>query len=452
MKDHVFIIWSGTPDNAFQVKRQLELCNYKCTIGGNSDNNSTYASVGDTVIQQMKSCNQAIVIFQNKEDGSVSNNLFFELGYVLSLYGPKKVHCVKKRKEQITLPSDFDNSFVEPLSSETDEAFVADITSYFLNRQKMSITENKMTLINNRYRMHDLIRRHYSEQGSLCSDYELAQYILFYVEAGQLFGDEKAILAELIKFKNDHQTEFSDEMQIAVNMGIAFYEMTTSIKLNEKGNCYIERHVFRRFKDVFMQCLEDMNEDDYGVFDEWARVFISDQLTYAYNLIAYNEELGEETQQKHMLQVKKWAMQTIEDIEKLSSMPHIKENNDRRGLLSLLYAYIYRNLFLYHKSRNEEAEMLDCLKKTKRERTSLKNNYAIGSIDSKLYENFSMEYYLTLCECIQYADKLSLDEDEIEDYKEEIREFINSYKKNDDSTLYISKIKSIIASPSFQDT
>ena len=168
MKDKVFIAWSGSNEIAFRVKSILEKkYNYVCSIGGNSDNNSKFSSVGDTVIQQIKSCNQAIVIFQNRRDGSVSNNLFFELGYVMAMYGMKKVHCVKRKNEEVILPSDFDNSFVETLNeSGDDEAFAKNIVSYFISRQKMSINENKMYLINNRYIIHDKIVSHYSESDS----------------------------------------------------------------------------------------------------------------------------------------------------------------------------------------------------------------------------------------------------------------------------------------------
>ena len=45
------------------------------------------------------------------------------------------------------------------------------------------------------------IEYHYSEYGSKCSDYELAQYVLYYLQAAQLFGDEEKVLKEMIEFK-----------------------------------------------------------------------------------------------------------------------------------------------------------------------------------------------------------------------------------------------------------
>ena len=124
MKDKIFIIWSGSDRAAQLVKRTLEQEHkYICIVGGSFESSKQMLTVGDTVIRQMISCNQAIVIFQNRHDGRVSSNLYFELGFACSEYGLKKIHCVKRKGEAITLPSDFDNSFVEEIEGDSDEAF-----------------------------------------------------------------------------------------------------------------------------------------------------------------------------------------------------------------------------------------------------------------------------------------------------------------------------------------
>ncbi len=275
MKDCIFVAWSGTNEVAIRIKGILEKKNYKCIIGGNSDNNSTFASIGDTVIQQIKTCNQAIVVFQNKKDGSVSNNLFFELGYVMALYGSTKVHCVRKENEIVTLPSDFDNSFVEPIkNSDCDDDFVNGIIQYFFARQKLSIVENKMDLINNRYRIHDYIQSHFSETGSKCSDYELAQYILYYMQAAHMFSDEKIVEKEIRKFREDNHSNLSEELSYAINVCLAYLNLIDNIQLTDDGNMYIERRTYREFRDVDEQIYEDIIEDDTGIFDEWCKVFI----------------------------------------------------------------------------------------------------------------------------------------------------------------------------------
>ena len=114
MKDKIFLIWSGNNIIAQKVKTILETeHSYICIVGGSFEAGGQMLTVGDTVIKQMKGCNQAIIIFQNKDNNTISNNLYFELGFVASSYGLKKIHCVKRKTDNITLPSDFDNSFVK---------------------------------------------------------------------------------------------------------------------------------------------------------------------------------------------------------------------------------------------------------------------------------------------------------------------------------------------------
>ncbi len=429
---------------ALKIKKILETKHYKCIIGGNSDNSSTFSSVGDTVIQQMKTCNQAIVIFQNRADGAVSSNLYFELGYALASYGQPKVHCVRKASESVALPSDFDNSFVEPIACESEECFVEGIIKYFMDRQKMSITENKMILINNRYRIHDYILRHYSERGSLCSDYELAQYILFYTQAANMFSDENKVLEEIKRFKDAHQTDFSDELSIAVNMSIAFLTIWGKIKCTDDGNFYLDKSSFRHFREAYEQALGELVEDDMGTFDEWANAFISEHLSYAYSIYANSPELNAEQKQRAIQKCISWGERCIDDLKKLEDVAHIRDNNDHKGFVSLLYAYNYRNLYLCYMELGQRDIALNYLEKTKKERLALKNNFQSGSIDSHLYGTFEMEYYLALAEYLKYASDFGLDEDDVDDYLAEISEFVESAKHKTDMSLYVSRIEYLI--------
>ncbi len=440
MKDRVFIAWSGSNTIALQVKVLLEKkYNYVCSIGGNADNDSKFSSVGDTVIQQMKSCNQAIVIFQNRKDGAVSNNLFFELGYVISMYGMKKVHCVRRMQEDVILPSDFDNSFVEAIDDKNDdELFAQAIVDYFIGRQKMSINENKMYLINNRYLIHDKIVSHYSDAGSKCSDYELAQYILFYMQAAHMFGDEKKTLEEISHFKQLHNYEFSGELSLAINICLSFLTMVTNIQYNEtKNEVFIDQNVFWKFKNEYTNYVDAIVDDDMGVFDEWARVFIHEHLNFAYMLFAQNDSVSEDMVKAMYTKSKEYGLKTISYIEELEKIAPCIENNDEMGLVSLLKAYVYRNLFVSKSFLNED-DALDWLKKTFRERTSLKNNFGSGTIDTQLYNNFCMEYYLSLVNLLQTDD--SIDPFEVQMYKAEMSEYIKSVIANNHENMYLKQM------------
>lgn len=437
MKDKIFIAWSGSNKTALKVKNILESkYNYLCSIGGNADNDSTFASIGDTVIQQIKNCNQAIVIFQNKENGSVSNNLFFELGYVLARYGQKKIHCVKKQSENVVLPSDFDNSFVEPVADQTEEQFIEGIVKYFLDRQKMSITTNKMFLINNRYMLRDFITSHYSASGSKCSDYELAQYILFYMQASYMFGDEDKVEREISEFKRAHQYEFSAELALSVNICISFFGLINNIKSYDDGTPYIEKNVFVKFKSDYEAYKSKDIDNDIGVFDEWANLFIKEHLNYGYSLFANNKEIPESLKTSSLKYCHKYAEESLEAIEKLDSVMPLSESNDDIGIISLLRSYIYRNLYLSGKQLGYD-DWHEWLQLSTKERMNLKKTFESGSIDSQLFETFSMEYYLALLEFLEYGEYFNIDEFDKMMYLEEIEEYLAHVKTETNVKSYI---------------
>lgn len=442
MKDKVFIGWSGSNEVATKVKAILENeYNYICFIGGNADNNSKFASIGDTVIQQIKTCNQAIIVFQNREDGSVSNNLFFELGYVFSSYGAKKVHCVRKATEQVVLPSDFDNSFVEPINCSSVDDFAKGIIEYFISRQKMSVDQNKMHLINNRYQIHNIIQLHYSEYGSKCSDYELAQYIIFYMQAAHMFGDSKKVESELKEFKRMHHHEFSSELALAVNLSLSFFAMCDNIKTtSDSGKTYITGETFGRFRDDYEDYFDCVEDDDSGTFDEWAKVFLSEHLTYAYMLFAENDDHSPEMKKSLYTKCIREVDKAMNYIEVLENSTPCKENNDSIGLVSLIKSYLYRNMFVCMQYLGD-SQSLKWLEMARKERKALKRNFDNGIIDSKLYANFKMEYYLILSECLLYAEELGIDEYDKQIYLEEISSYLQSETEEDGSSVYVDRIE-----------
>ena len=439
MRDKVFIAWSGNDVMALRVKRILQdEYNYICYIGGNSDNNSSSGPIGDTVIQQIKTCNQGIVIFQNKANGSISNNLFFELGYVFAKYGPKKTHCVRRKNESVVLPSDFDNAFVEPLDDKDDETFARAIVNYFLARQKMSIDINKMRIINNRYRVHDMIQSHYSENGSRCSDYELAQYILFYQQAAQMFGDEKDVYQEISDFKRTHHFEFSSELAISVNICLTFFELLLNVR-HGQGDPYIDAHTYKVYADACDDFLENIIKDDAGTFDEWANVFVSQQLTYAILLFAGNPDNDDEMRELLYEKCIVACQKSLKHIEILEKSTPCVENNDEVGLVSLFKSYLFRNTYVSYKKLGND-EYNHWLKLSMKERKSLLRNFSQGSIDSKLYANFEMEYYLALAEYLLFSEAGEIDRFEQKMCLGEIKRYLAEVEKEDNGNFYVDQI------------
>ena len=248
MKDKIFIAWSDL-EVAKKVGIMLDKNGYSYQIGGNAQNDTSNITVGATVLEQIKKCNQAIIIFSkktvqdenNKQYEFVSGNLFFEFGYAIAKYGTYKLHCVKRKNDNITMPAALKTTYVTELDGDSDDVFVENIYKYFEGRQKMTVEKEKMELINNRHIIREFIDKHYSNEGSKCSDYELAQYILFDMQASHMFLDEKTVLDELTRFRGDYQNQFSDELRLSVDFSIGFLTlMTKLIKQNNEGEVYVD--------------------------------------------------------------------------------------------------------------------------------------------------------------------------------------------------------------------
>ena len=441
MKDKIFLIWSGDNVVAQKIKAVLEdRHNYVCFIGGNYANDSQMLSVGDTVIRQMKNCNQAIVLFQNKKDSGISNNLFFELGYVSASYGMKKVHCVKRRGDTVTLPSDFDNAFIESIDGKDDVEFVENIVKYFLSRQKLSVDTNKIHLINNRYVIHEMLQAHYSEVGSKCSDYELAQYVLFYQQAAVMFQDDAKVLDKLREFKQLHHSEFSLELGQAVNLSIELLEVQVGL-VTENETTYLSDYVFRKYFGMCKDMVEDIRDDDSGTFDEWAKVFAAENLAYACSLYSLNPKISEDMVKSLCKKTICYGEQCIQLLERLESCTPIRENNDSVGLISVFKAYIYRHLFIAcTRVQPENAEKW--LNLSVKERKALLCTFDNNSIDSKIYSNFEMEYYLGLVEYLNYVDRAKIDDFDYTIYLNDLDSFISHLSSANSVNAYIKKILS----------
>ncbi len=461
MKDKIFIIWSGNKDLAVKVKKLLSRYDYTCYVGGGdeqSDNRNM--TVGDTIRTQMNECNQAIVLFNLKKTDdvsqvpAVSQNLFFELGYTFSTYGKQKVHCVRKKGEDIVLPSDFDNSFVEMLEAPDEDTYAQNIVEYFLKRQKMTLTRNKLDIINNRYTIREIIKQHYNSQiGSKCSDYELAQYILFYTQAAHMYRDEQNILNELKDFKQKYYTRTSKELSLSIDLGIAYLEMVNKLQKEEDGDVFIDYDTFGDFCDVCESIIAKSENDPVGDYYLWLELFTYEFWNYAYLLLASNNSEEEDDRREYMINSVKMSKEAFDRIEKIISSGYEADIRDKDGLIALMQSYMYRNQFLIMRDLDEEGkkyladnnyientDLLYWLEKAFETRKEMVTNFK-GCIDSAIYDHISMEYYLIACEYMKYAPDV-LPKDQKRRIDRGVETFVKSQKqKKEENFVYVTQIE-----------
>ena len=91
MSEKVFIGWSGSNTIAEAVKIRLETKGFEGVVGGDT-RKETSLFLGQSILNEIDQCHQAIFIMQLKKDGYISANTLFEFGYCLSRLDRNKIH------------------------------------------------------------------------------------------------------------------------------------------------------------------------------------------------------------------------------------------------------------------------------------------------------------------------------------------------------------------------
>ena len=156
MKEKIFIAWSGTTVIAEEVGKVLNKYNYMAIIGGDRTVRPDSMFVGQSIINQMNKCSQAIFIITKKDIkeaslGVISNNLFFELGYISARLKNSKIHLfyIDIDENDALIPSDLKGAWAKHLTSNNNDAasLANEIVKKFLEAQYEIIPEEKMDIV-----------------------------------------------------------------------------------------------------------------------------------------------------------------------------------------------------------------------------------------------------------------------------------------------------------------
>ena len=137
--------------------------------------------------------------------------------------------------------------------------------------------------------------------------------------------------------------------------------------------------------------------------------------------------------------VKGYGEKCLDYIEDLERIAPCRENNDDVGLVAMFKAYIYRHLYMAARYEGDE----DCerlLDKTIQETKLLIRNFDNSSVDTKIYGNFEMEYYVNLLEWMTYKGKESVDEFDYMMYLSEVDSYISKLSQKENRHAFIRKI------------
>lgn len=441
MKGKVFLAWSGTNVLATQVAVRLRQEGYDAIVGGAGQdqrgNQSGDFFVGATVLGQINQCYQAIFIVQKKSDGFISNNLMFELGYALGKISPTRIHMfyIDIDKKDPKIPSDLEGCWAEYYSSD-NEALVEIIAGKFLENQRMIIPENKFMVMDAYFSEREKLRN-YCETPT-CSDYELAQYVLFFSQAAYIFDDlEQGEKTLRILGNTLARNAICRELSLAIQFGECYLRVFAKWK-RTKDLLYLRRRDMDELVDDLNEQVETVskwkNEDD---FKNWFMVLLNNTINYAMMLGSNDPDISLDTQLDILRRSEKSARDCLRYCRKLLSL-----KDDRNAQCVHIYqAYMNRNLAtMYQRLHGEQKQISQSLNKSFRERVELFDYCKLGDINTRLREYFETEYILAMAELMDFH-RDQLKPEKFRAYRRKCRDHVEKIKEtNKERAYYASKI------------
>lgn len=433
MKGKIFIGWSGSNSLAKSVKLELEKEDYTCVVGGQGGI-SDGLFVGQAVLLELNQCDQAIFVIEKKKDGTISNNLMFELGYALARYKQNKLHQFYVGIEERDIPSDIRGAWATHTVSKDKQKVVDEIVKGFLADQKHIISEDKMVVVNDYYNKKEMMLQYSTRP--FCSEYELAQYVLFYSQAAYMFHNENEGVACLEHLAQSiHRPSF--ELEKAISAGICYLRMLLAIQ-KEDDIIYLKNEDFRQAHQRLTSIRQQTDSLPKNDFSRWLHVIVLDAMNYASILHSACPKLQKEKRDKILNESIQFANECLMICEELMEQP------SNVYFVELYIAYMYRNIATAKKALNYSSkEVYDELTSSYMMRKKLWEYYNEAKrINERLLDTFEMEYYLTLSERLEYME----DSYERDDSKEDCEEYIARIAaSNCEKTHFINKIERNIA-------
>lgn len=450
----VFIAWSGNFDLALKLRNLIdERPGYEAVVGGNTGGtNNIY--VGGTIIEQMKGCDQAVLLIQeNAKHAGLSRNIMFEWGYLLAKLNPNKTHHYLIDNPDI--PTDLIGVWAHNISSDgrTADEIAQELCDIFFSSQHNLITKNKMRVIIDRDETRNIINKH--SENPVYSNYEMAQFVLCYMFCAIIYPDTREeARKDINKFYenlNEHALQ-SPELSLAVKC--AKVSLAFLLKVRYEGDEQsISHEDFFDLRESYEELAEEIKELSDSEVKQLLGVVIGDLLTYLYLLIINGDELPADTRHYYSGILYEYSEKVVEECDKLERMSP-KMNAQ---LMRLVRAYMYRDMYcaldcmekLESEGEiervSEKEERLEMIKRnlylSLEERKKLYNEYSVANVNMLFMSNIEMEYFLALAEYSLYETDVR--------QKERMKEKLLRYVRNADKVaeqkrVFTEKIRGYI--------
>ena len=464
MKDFVFIGWSRNRDLAIAVKNILDLRGFICVVGGVYEENpesvrGRKGTVNETINYQMNHCDQSILLFQKIDDNlGISGNLIYELGYINAQYNyiesPTKLHIFKidiTQADDNLFPSDLHGIWGSNISSSgrTIDDMAHEIAEVFLNNQTQIKKSNKFKLLNNHYFVEYEMKRHFNNPAM--SDYDLAIYMLIYIQSAFCYQEQNDIKLKFEQFKNKMIEESVTSMELDWVTNYAIQTLTlycTTIPDEENGNMEMRGSTFRGLLGEYNEIGERVGQyyiDEFGTdvlsqmicsenfinkndFEAWLIAQMQEHVSYLVLVYLCDTNLSDEEVVKYAALGIDYCKSSIENLERLSKC------EEDKMYAYLLLSYAYKNMSTFNLRLNS----YDKIKKNQRKSLKLRKELysytnKIATIRPSLKEYIALEYLLQAAENVKKCG----DKYERSDYILEIKEYIEKRGKIERNRNYM---------------
>lgn len=409
MQEKVFIAWSGNYGYALETYKKLKAQGYNAIVGGNVSETTEQIFVGETIISQMRQCSQAIILIQKKkETNSISSNLMLEFGYLLKKLSYNKIHVffIDIRENDIKIPSDIRGIWADFLQSDDKDIDVSQsIIKEFINRQYQIIKEDKINIFIDWYYYKNIIKCFATEPQ--CTSFELAQYLLFYMQAvyfNKDYDETNNIINKLLETNHLFNIELQSSLKFC-KITLQFYNVFYS-----KTNNYLTKEQMLSIMYEYEDLNERITELKETEFKCWFYANIYEHLGFLiyYYLLTSTDEESENL--KFYNQVIEYNKLALKYLSKLTNNGEFTSKNNL-FFATLYKAYVYRQKAISHNYINKICDLEEQSKKSKESfikafemRKILHNNFSDLKLNSSVLENMELDYYLSMSEVINFDE------------------------------------------------
>ncbi len=442
MKGRIFIAWSGTNELANQVRELLLQEDYDSIVGGGGSGAAAAdLFVGTSVLHQIDQCSQALFIMQKKADGTISSNLMFELGYALARFNHRKIHVfyIDVSQNDPVIPTDLAGIWADHFDSARDTDVPRGILNKFLKNQRIIIPENKMTVVDSYYTFKDQLRRYAASP--FCSEYELAQYVLFFSQAAYMFGDEREGKSVLMALSHSMMKEHpGNELVQAMRFGISYLNIYCVWKKGENG-LYLTKADYSSIRSTMNDIEKELLKWPENDFSLWFKALLYNTINFILVIHSACPGTPQGNLRKMLDRSAEFAQKCLDACDKLDR-DHLNEQG-----VQLYRAFMYRNLSTYHMSiQGSDEDIYANLQRSFDQRRMLMRYCEMSDLNTRLRDAFEMEYYLAMSELLGYSRE-DLGPELFNSFREECQRYIQRLQEsNRERGYYIEKIEHHVAS------